>query len=417
MGKTVAIIGGGCAGLGSGYYLRNTDYAFEVHEATDRLGGIAGSLEWHGFHMDIAPHRLFTRHQDILQELLDLVPMRQFERHSRIFLQGKWITDPVNPIEMVVKYSPRQSFDMIWNFLFKKKVPEDSFEALVLNKFGSGLNRMFFKPYSEKLFGIPASEIDAAWGRRKIRVSGFLDMLKRNTKLYFNHFYYPESGGYGAICERFREVIGDDRIHRNSKLVALEPRNGNRSYRCTFEQNGRRVEKEYDYVISSLPVNTLAGMLGLDVDLTFRPAKLVYLLISKHMVTRNHWFYFADADYIINRCAEFKNFGSGEFGADRTVLCCEVTALERGFSVSRVVQELVHVHLIKPGQVIDAMVMDLDLAYPIYRKGYEDELRRAENLFAGHPHLFRLGRHGLFAHKDIDEVLLDAKKILAGLLD
>ena len=409
----IAVIGAGCAGLGSAYYLRNSEYEIEIHEQADVIGGLSGSFEWHGFRLDAAPHRFFSRDEQLLEEVLALVPMRKVMRRSKVYLQGKWIQDPVNPVELVFKFFPR-SLGLVRDYLFRKPSAEDSFESLVLSRYGAGLNRIFFKPYSEKLFGIPADQISAAWGRRKIRVGGFLDMLKRNTRVYFSHYYYPLEGGYGAICRKLYEGLSAE-VRLESKLVGISVEDGGGKYVCHFDHKGKRESREYDMVISSLPITDLAQLFDFDMSLRFRPAKLVYLLINKVRVTPNQWFYFADSEHIINRVAEFKNIASEGFPPDQTVLCCEATSLER-FSVDRVIEEMTGQGYIKPQDVLDHRVRTLDYAYPIYHKGYEEELDRVEGFFAQYPRLYRIGRHALFVHKELDEILLDAKHMTKAIL-
>lgn len=404
----IGILGAGIAGLSAGYFLRQSFEDIHIHEASDAVGGLARSFLWHGFDCDLAPHRLFTNDTALLEELLALVPMEKKRRKSRIFLQGRWINDPVNAVEMVLKFLPIRSLEIVWTYLFRREQPEDNFDSMVLGRFGSGLNKLFFRPYSEKLFGIPATQIAASWGRRKLRVGGLKDMLRRNSKLYFKYFYYPQKGGYGSLCEHlYRQVRSFVRLQ--SRLIGVAPLNRNTGYRCTFEQRGKTVTEEYDVLITSLPVSFFAGLLGLDLKLRFRPARLTYLLLDKKRMTDNHWFYFADGDYLINRVAEFKNFADNGLPEDRTVICCEVTQVDR-FSLGKIVAELASAGILEEKDVLDSKIIDIKHAYPIYDLAYEGEMKRAEHFFAGHPNIYHVGRQARFAHKDVDEIFDEAKK-------
>jgi len=403
----LGILGAGIAGLSSAYFLREQFPDLEVHEASEHYGGLARSFKWHGFDCDLAPHRLYTDNNELLNELLALVPMVPLHRKSKIYLRGKWVRDPISAPEIVWKYLPVQSARVIWTYLTRRSNEERNFEELVLSRFGRSLNDLFFKPYSEKLFGIPSSEISAEWGRRKIRVSGLRDMIKRRSKLYFKEFYYPRQNGYGATCDRLYEEI-KDRVFLNSRLVGLT-REQSGSYLCVFEDSvGQRKQVAYDLLISSLPITTLLGLLGMELRLRFRPAVITYLLIERPRVTENHWFYFADSKYIINRVAEFKNFVSDNAPAHQTVLCCEVTDLAR-FTPGRVIDELTLVGLIEPAEVADVRTIRLENAYPIYDRGYEKEMERARSFLSDHPNLHPIGRQARFEHKDIDEIFEEAK--------
>jgi protoporphyrinogen oxidase len=406
----IGILGAGIAGLSSAYFLKDSFHDLQVHEASLQVGGLARSFKWHGFDCDIAPHRLYTQDHELLAELLALVPMARVRRRSSIYLQGKWIRDPVNAVEMVFKFFPGKAARIVWHYLLRRNHGDASFESLVLTRFGAVLNEMFFKPYSEKLFGIPANEISAEWGRRKIRVAGLRDMVRRQSKLYFKYFHYPRRGGYGAISQRLYAEV-KDRVRLDSRLVALRRDEATLRYVCRFaDAAGAERTEEFDALISSLPLNTFARLFGLELNLRFRPARITYLLIDRERVTDNHWFYFADRDFVLNRVAEFKNFAGEDLPHGRTVLCCEVTDIER-FSVERVVAELAETGIIKPREVLDTKVVELAHAYPVYNRGYEEQMRRARDFFAAHPRVHHVGRHAQFAHKDIDEIFVEAKRL------
>jgi UDP-galactopyranose mutase len=213
----IGIFGAGIAGLAVAWLLGDSADVC-VHEASGEIGGLARSFKWHGFNCDLAPHRFFTRDEALLRQVMALVPMRRIERRSGIRLRGHWIQDPVSIIEVLFKCMPLDSTRIVWHYLLRSRQDEDSFEALVLNNYGKGLNDLFFKPYSEKLFGIPASEISPSWGRRKIRVSGFRDLVRRDPRLYFKHFYYPTENGY------IRASLRSRRWQRAATSAASRPR-------------------------------------------------------------------------------------------------------------------------------------------------------------------------------------------------
>jgi protoporphyrinogen oxidase len=405
----IGIIGAGIAGLSTAYFLRSEFNDISIHEAAGVTGGLARSFKWHGFDCDLAPHRLYTNDGALLAELLALVPCSQVRRRSRIYIQGRWIQDPVNAVEMMLKFLPFRSAKLLWTYLFHTKLPDSNFENLVLSKFGDGLNTMFFKPYSEKLFGIPASQISASWGHRKLRVGGLKDMVRRDSRLYFRHFYYPKRDGYGAICERLHRDVAPF-VRLNSRLTSITKIDSTGRYRCEFEERGHSRVDEFDCLVSSLPISYVSSLMGLETSLRFRSAKLTYLLVNKPRVSDNHWFYFADGHYIINRVAEPKNFAVGPVPVDKTVLCCEVTEVDR-WSLDRVVGELESAGLLNRADVIDSKVIDIRNAYPIYDLSHDTQMARVEEFFSTHPNIFHVGRHAQFAHKDVDEIFDEAKHV------
>jgi protoporphyrinogen oxidase len=404
----VGILGGGIAGLAVAWFLGDSA-TYQVHEASDVVGGLARSFKWHGFDCDLGPHRFFTLDEGLLRDVQALVPLRRLTRKSRIRLRERWILDPVNIFDLLYKFMPVESARILWHYALRPQRHEDSFEALVINKYGNGLNELFFKPYSEKLFGIPSTEISASWGRRKVRVTGFRDLVQRDPRLYFQHFYYPAANGYGAIAERLYADV-HDRVHLQSRVVAITPL-ASGGYECRFEGPARSMTDRFDVLVSTLPMPELGALLGVRIRLRFRPMTLVYLLVGVDSVSDYHWSYFADRDVIVNRVAEFKHFGR-DLPQGRTVLCCEVTDTD-GFSVDRVVDELSRAELLTPGMpILDTKIIRLPRAYPIYDRSHDEEIGLAHKAFAHHPRIYRIGRQADFEHKDVDEILEQAKALV-----
>jgi protoporphyrinogen oxidase len=338
-----------------------------------------------------------------------LVPLRRLKRRSRIRLRGQWLHDPINIVEVLLKLMPADSARIIWYYARRPQRNEDSFEALVLNKYGSGLNDLSFKPYSEKLFGIPSTEISPSWGRRKIRVSGLRDLVQRDPRLYFRHFHYPVSGGYGAFAARLHAAV-QSRVHLESRLVRIMPLPSG-GYECEFDTAAGSQVARFDALVSSLPLPLLCGLLGVEVRLNFRPMTLLYLLVGADGVSDCHWTYFADREVIVNRVAEFKHFGEG-LPAGKTVLCCEVTDTS-AFSVDSVISGLVDAGFLpSSAPILDTKIIRIERAYPLYDRSYDREISRAEEALARHPRIYTIGRQAQFAHKDVDEIFEDAMTLV-----
>ncbi len=407
----IGILGAGIAGLSAAYFLRDHAENLEVLEAATDPGGLARSFRWHGFWCDIAPHRLFTNDVSLLAELERLVPLRRVRRKSRIFIRGKWIRDPVNAAEIVWKFLPHTTLQVISGFLRRPVMPESSFEALVLNQYGHGLNELFFKPYSEKLFGLSANQISPVWGIRKIRVAGLRDLVQRRSRLYFKRFWYPIEGGYGALVNRLYEEVRP-RVRLGTRVIALEADDtGNRTgFTCTLEADGNQTTRHYDAVISTVPLPLMLSWLGQSCSLQYRPAKLHYLLLNRPAMSPNHWIYFADSDCILNRVAEFKHFSSCGVPADKTVICCEITRTEE-FSHERVVSDLRSAGLIEPSNVVDHLTRDVRFAYPVYDLSFDTHIAQAGDFLSRFPGLFLLGRQAEFRHQDVDEIYDRARSL------
>jgi protoporphyrinogen oxidase len=409
----IGILGAGAAGLSAAYFLRDSDHDVSLNEASGEVGGLARSFRWHGFNCDLAPHRLHAPDPAIVAEIDRLAPLNRLRRRSRIYVSGQWLCDPLSPLELLLKLPPSRACQIVRSYLSRPRLAEDSFASLALNRFGDGLFQLFFKPYSEKLFGVEADQIAASWGRRKLRLGSPLRQWRRESRLHFHYFYYPKRGGYGAICGGLLESLRCS-VRLHSRLVHIRPVD-DRGFVCTFDDQGEQRTEQFDLVISSLPVTYLASLMGLTATLRFHPMRLVYLLLARPRLGRDQWFYFADRDKIVNRVAEFKNFTDEGTPRDRTVVCCEVTELE-AFSLQRVLSDLRFACGLRQDEVRDTKIIDLERAYPIYDRSYEKQLEDVERFFAGYPRILHLGRSAQFAHQDVDEIFTHAKQAVTAIL-
>ena len=204
----IGILGAGAAGLSAAYFLRGSPHEVAIHEASADVGGLAGSFRWHGFDCDLAPHRLHCDDETILAELGQITPLRKIRRRSRIYIGGRWLADPLSPTGLLLHFPPRRAWTILRSYLTRPKLSDDSFASLARSRFGDALYEMFFRPYSEKLFGVPADQIAASWGRRKLRLGHPVRQWRRGSRLHFRQFYYPRSGGYGAICRGLANALG-----------------------------------------------------------------------------------------------------------------------------------------------------------------------------------------------------------------
>lgn len=410
----IAVIGGGFGGLSSGWLLKKAGINFKVFEKAKVYGGLARSFDWHGFKCDIASHRLFTRDQEVLNTLKTLVPLKKQVRQSKIYIGGKWIKDPVSPIELVLRFFPQPGLSFVIDFLFKEKLNEKAdlnFDNYVLAKYGKGLNNFFFKPYTEKLFGIPADKVSVEWAKQKVRVSGLIDLLKKNTKIYFSYFHYPETGGIGAFVDYFYNQIRNN-VQLSSEVRALHLKD-NQIVGITYETNGVSYYEPFDAIISTMPITKLSRNLGYRPELFYRKVQIVYLLINKPRLSVNHWIYFAHDDVAINRMGEMKNFSDINVPGDKTVLCIEVTRdISRDKLVNQIVSDLQKIGFIDERDILDTYVVNEEYGYPIYGLNYTSEMNETSRFLNQFTNLYSIGRFAEFKHKEIDDIFKSANDLV-----
>ena len=394
--------------------LKKRGIEVKLFEQSSHIGGLAKSFEWHGVKCDIGPHRFYTHDSQTLRSFFGLVKMKKHRRKSKIFMSDRIIKDPINPIELILKFPVKSSVKLIKGYILRPKLTEDSFESMALNNYGKGLYDLFFEPYTRKLFGVSPSMISEEWGKQKLRSSGLIDVLKRNSKTFFKEFYYPIHGGYGAICDSLYSTVHDSVI-LNARVTGLTNSKVKKNT-VIYQKNKQEYRYDCERVISTIPSNTLGNILGCSFNLKFKAIKLVYLCVNKARVMPYHWIYFGDSDVAINRLAEFKNFSEDHSAVDNTVLCAEVT-IDSNDPVEDVIQALEKYNLIKRENIVDILTIPIKYGYPIYNKGYEekkDEMLAAINSFNN---LHLVGRNAEFKHIDIDEDFLSAQQLVSKLYD
>lgn len=402
----IGILGAGPAGLFAAWLLHQRGVDVTLFEARPYVGGISRSIQWHDFTCDLGAHRLFTQDEAVLRQLLTLVPMGRHVRRSAIYLADKWLHDPVNIVEILYRYSPATAISLISSYLFRpRRIAEDSFDSFVKRKYGDALNRLFFRPYTEKMFGLPGDQISADWARRKVRISGPLDFLRESSKKHFSYFYYPIRGGYGAIPDRIYRDIRD-RVRLSTPAVGLEA-GEDRIEAVVFKQGDQRQRERFDHVISTLSLTILGRLLGRDFSLGYQGVNFVYVLVDRPLVSDNHWIYFMDREPAINRLVEFKNLSAVEQPPHQTVLCAEVTD-KQGDVVQRVVDILVHSGLIRPDEILDTMMLNENFGYAVYDLNYAERLAEVEKTLAPFGNLHMLGRSAEYKHLEVDDLYANA---------
>lgn len=408
----IGILGAGPAGLFTGWLLHQRGVEVTIFEARAHAGGISRSFEWHGFTCDLGAHRFFTNDSLILQHILSIIPMGRHIRRSQIYLAGKWLYDPVNVWELLRRYFPVTTVKIAWSYFFRpRQASEDSFNHFVNRKYGVALNRFFFAPYTEKMFGISGDHISVDWARNKIRIAGLLDFLKENSKRKFSYFYYPQEGGYGAILERVRQDLGE-RVREQCPVRALQAKD-QRIETVVYEHEGTLHSENFDEVISTLPLNLLGKLMGYDFPLTYQGVDFVYLLINRPLVSDNHWIYFMDGDFAINRLIEFKNL-SAKQPPNQTVLCAEVTTAQ-GDPLQRVRDDVVRCGLVRPDEIVDTLVLHEPYGYAVYDLAYAQHLNTTQATLQQFTNLHHLGRAAEFQHHELDDIYANALALAAAL--
>ena len=233
----VVIIGAGPAGLTAAYELSKLGEASTVIEADTVVGGISRSAERDGWRFDIGGHRFFTKVRDVERVWHEILPPEDFllrPRMSRIYYNGKFFDYPLRAVNALRGLGVIEATRCVLSYMWARiRPPKDreSFEGWTVSRFGWRLYRTFFKTYTEKVWGVPATEIKADWAAQRIKnlslSKAVLNAIlpKRNQKditSLIEEFEYPKYGP-GMMWERCRDIVEarGTKVLMSSRVVAV----------------------------------------------------------------------------------------------------------------------------------------------------------------------------------------------------
>jgi protoporphyrinogen oxidase len=448
--RPTAIIGAGPAGLTAAYELTKHDLPAIVLEQDTIVGGIARTETYKGYHFDIGGHRFFTK-VALIQQVWEEILGEEFltrPRLSRIFYDGSFFDYPLKPLNALRGLGLLESIRIGFSYLWVQAFPsaeEENFEQWVTNRFGRRLYEIFFKTYTEKVWGMPCTEIRADWAAQRIKN---LDLVKavRHALLgsgrgeavtsLIDSFYYPRLGP-GMMWERCRDLLAQRGVETrfDSGVVELVRQGAAVGRLRTENRAGESREIEVDQVISSMPVQDLirairpappAEVLEAADTLRYRDFLTVVLIVDREELFPDNWIYIHSPDVVVGRIQNFKNWspamvpepGRSSLGLEYFVQENdelwnapdeELVALGR--------REMAALGLIDSEEVIDGCVLRMPKAYPVYDQVYKQALETIREFLTGIPNLQLIGRNGLHRYNNQDHSMLTgiyAARNLAG---
>jgi protoporphyrinogen oxidase len=448
----VIIIGAGPAGLTAAYELCKAGVASVVLEQDEIVGGLAKTINHKDFRFDIGGHRFYTKVEaaaDIWREVLPAKDFLRRKRLSRIFYNKKFFHYPLRASSLLYNLGVVNSCLILLSYLRARVFPlqrEQTFEEWVTNRFGKRLYSIFFKSYTEKVWGIPCSEITADWAAQRIKglslAVALKDIFRRRKhdvqggipKTLINEFDYPRLGP-GMMWETMAKLVRErggaiqlgtrvDKIYWNDDTVeAIETNTA-----------GRAELLRGKHFISSMPMRELVNKLTPAPDMSIRAAAhrlqyrdflIVVLIVNRRDLFPDNWIYIHDPAVRMGRIQNFKNW-SADMVPDpsKTCLGLEYFCFENDGLWSMSDEELIELGkretetlgLVNGTEVEDGKVIRVKKAYPVYDSTYKESLETLRRFFVTFSNLQLVGRNGMHKYNNQDHSMMTAKLAVENIL-
>jgi protoporphyrinogen oxidase len=437
----IVIIGAGPAGLTAAYQLNKLGHSATVLESDDVVGGISRTVERDGWRFDIGGHRFFTKVQtvdDLWHEILGADDFLLRPRMSRIYYRGRFFDYPLRPVNALRGLGLLEAVRCVLSYLWVRvRPPKDqtTFEGWTATRFGWRLYRIFFKTYTEKVWGVPAHAIQADWAAQRIKnLSLFTAVVnallpKRNQKeitSLIEEFQYPKYGP-GMMWERARELVEarGTKVMMGARVVGVH-HDGGQGVAVTAETDGVPTRYAADAVISSMPLSALVKamdpsppleVLAAAEGLVYRDFLTVALVVPEEDGFPDNWIYVHSPDVRLGRIQNFGSWSPYMVKAGRTCLGLEYFVNEGddlwempdddivAFGTS----ELARLGLVDANRVEAGYVVRMPKAYPMYDATYRAHVDTMRAWLAKTaPNVWPVGRNGMHKYNNQDHSMYTA---------
>ena len=431
--KKVAIIGAGPAGITAAYELTKKGHEVEVFEAGAEVGGLSRTIDLWNQRIDLGPHRFFSNDTQVNKVWLEVVGevYRMVDRLTRIYYKKKIYYYPLKPFDAIKKLGLGTAFLCVLSYMKERVFPvkkDGSFENWVIGRFGYRLYSIFFKTYSEKLWGIPCTELDEDFAAQRIKKLSLFKAVwnamfsggKTKHKTLVDQFAYP-TGGTGMVYERMQKYIEENggKVHLKTPVKKVNCKDLKVN---SLELNSGET-KEYDHIISSMPITQLVNNMqevpgevkAANNQLKFRNTILVYLKVEGQDVFPDNWLYVHANDLQMGRITNFCNWVPEiNNGEKSTIVVAEYWAYnedEIWKAGDQTLIELAKEELRKTGligelEISDGHVVKIPKCYTVYNRGYKEPLKKVEAHLTNIEGLSVIGRYGAFKYNNQDHSIL-----------
>jgi protoporphyrinogen oxidase len=440
----VLVLGGGPAGLTAAYMLGKVGRPALVLEAEDQVGGLAKTVEIDGYRFDLGGHRFFTKSIEVdmlWHEILgDEFLLRP--RMSRIYWNNRFLDYPLRGPDVVRKLGPVELGRCLASYAKAALMPrrqEETFEDWVSNRFGRRLYELFFKTYTEKVWGVPTSEIRAEWAAQRIKGLSFLSAARaaffgnrgNKVKSLISEFNYPRFGP-GQMWEAMTRAIDAEggEVRLESPVERIQVAGG----RVVSVRAGGIDHELPDAVISSLPLREVVRMttprppaqvLDAALGLRYRDFLTVALVVDGEDLFPDNWLYIHEPAVRVGRIQNYRSW-SPWMVPDPTKACIgleyfcfagdDLWSMSDDDLVELAATELEQLGLAPRSRVERGFAIRVPKAYPIYDADYAERVQVIRGWLETIENLQQVGRNGLHRYNNSDHSMLTAMRAVENLL-
>ena len=434
-------MGAGPAGLSAAWELARAAQPVTVLEQDEHdVGGLSRTIDYKGFLFDIGGHRFFSKNEQI-EELWTQVlgdRMERRKRLSRIYYGGRFFKYPLDPLDALAGLGPAEALACLLSFAAARCAPARpilSFEDWVVDAFGRRLYEIFFRTYTEKVWGIPCRDISADWAMQRIKGLSIPSLIraafKRTNgngaviKTLVDEFRYP-SRGPGELWNEVADLVrrAGGRILLGERVVAVRRRRG-RAIAVVARGSDGEHSFAGDEFISTIPIRDLVRALDPAAPaevaaaagaLRYRDFLMVAVVLERAEVFPDQWIYIHDPRVAVGRIQNFKNWSPSMVPDGRYTLlgleyfCSEGDELWQSSDdalLERAQRELSLLGFLNRAGAVDGTVVRQRKAYPVYDHDYRSNVTCVRRfLEAEIPNLQLAGRNGMHKYNNQDNAMM-----------
>ena len=442
-------MGAGPAGLTAAYELGKHQVPVTVLEQDQRyVGGIARTVEHNGYRFDIGGHRFFSKNQEVEDLWTEILgdEMLVCSRLSRIYYRGKYFDYPLKAFNALRSLGPVETVRCMLSYGWAKvhpRRPVRSLDDWVTNQFGKRLFQIFFKTYTEKVWGIPTTELSADWAAQRIKGLDMLTVIRSALlpsrkpaggnradviKTLIDEFRYPRLGP-GMLWERVQRLLAErgEPVLMGRRVESVAHQGGAVTSVTAVDRDGNRTQHAGTDFVTSLPIRELINALDPPAPaevreaaskLSYRDFLTVALIIDEAQLFPDNWIYVHEPAVKVGRIQNFKAW-SRWMVPDQTKCCLGLeyfcfegdglwTSSDEDL-IALATDELDRLGMVPRAKVIDGAVVRQPKAYPVYDDEYLEHLAVIRQWVKGAlPNLHFAGRNGMHKYNNQDHSMMSA---------